>query len=1059
MKQELKKLGSCLLVFLIMTLILTPAVWGTPTYSSTCGACGHVNTFTEEQVNNQVLYCDNCGALTMVTRGGTTEKEEAKWEYVGMDIKHIPPDWGSTGDPAEGTLAHGVDFVEGSATLSTECIAGSGFYSTGEAAVGKITWSSPPKRALNPKEKVSIDIQAQLLRHDNYDFGTICFGLVEYIYTSGTYEEKLYLSASGPILTYNGDSKATVLATNDPGKDTSNTVFFNAPERGDVGDRLTVRVLVHGSGVNYETVQCDYMYAWKGTSGAAVPSGADAGTDTDPSAMIPQIIDSIASETSGDMQPVAVKTAVVIGAVSTLAAAAAAAAASSPGGPGTLPERELTRKEEEDALNKKGDYRMVVNKTFGNIIESGRTDQVLYARMEQHQPDGSWLHLPTMDGQITIFPVTSVEGLHLDPPPLVSAGKGKGQTLRLENEAPPIEVVIAFKFQGPDTYFQNNMTFKLGGTPEIKVQDSFCLMGTSTEVQEVPYTITGLSDNPEVSLVFTSDLFNLQIGKNKQGKAVILANATEKAGQMKFQRFIHRYACEIIAKTDKIMVKEKFQVHLCYEGIGTAFQGMKNNETPDELILQCFTDNEKDKRVEMAYRLPLTVMRWNISQRRLEPDSDSTGKLQLTVTADTRSKNLKVAEAVKAVEDAAVVAEVEAGPTPVKVEIENQPAVYRVYPTANAVAGAAEIELLITISESNSEFEPLSLAGKLKPQADYKAMITWFIEYGQGTFVGKYLKIGDVTVYHGALDFIENRVYSKSAMPYTPKTLENHYEDGKYDVSRPNYVYLQDASMPHGIGDFDQIQSLHHELCHAIEHQHGDTGAGGGKDERHSYFIQHLTDVVKTLADMERGSLEVSVALRGAVQSYYNVFNDEHNAEPQTFGWFGVTYLTQHQMFERYANFDMYGDSTVSDARKHEITMAFREGYYPGNLQGKANAGAKFREADGLFKDGVWTLKVTTSFLGLMTGVSIEHPEFRFVERKKAQWVPGTLKIAATFDVESLKTGKTDTLRVELDGGSFDPSNYKYPKVDRFTVTWDATDKISDCILGQPKLITEAVKL
>lgn len=1053
MRHSLKKLAACVLVLMMMSFILLPVVWGDPTYSSTCAACGHVNTFTEEQVNNEVLYCSNCGALTMVSREGTTETDEGKWEYIGMDIKHIPPDWGSSGDPAEGTLSHSVDFKEGYATISTECLVGGRFYAPGDTATGRVTWSSPPKRSLKPGEKVSIDLKAELLRHDRYEFEAICFGLVESIYTSGSFESKFYLSGTGPVHVYHTDSKATVVATNNTGMDTANTVYINAPDQGTAGDRLTYRVLVHGTGVNYETVQCDYMYAWTGTVGAAAPSGP--GDGLDPSSMIPQIIDSIASETAGDMQPVAVKTAVVIGALSTLAAAAAAASA---GSAGSVPERELTRKEEEEALNKKGDYRMVVNKTFGNVIESGRADQVLYARMEQHQPDGSWLHIPAMDGQITIFPVTGVEGLRLDPPPAASAGRGKGQTVRLENEAPPYEAVVAFKFQGPDTYFQNNMTFKLGGVPKISIPKQFCLLGTSTVMQEVAYTITGLSDKPEVTLESTSDLFDLQIGKNKQGKDVILARATEKAGRMKFQRFVHRYPCEIIAKTDKITLKEKFQVHLCYEGIGTTYEGLKNNETPDEIILQCFTDNEKDKREEKAYRLPLAVMRWNSTEKRLEPDVEATGKLKLTVTANTRSKNLKVADAVKAVEDAAVVAEIEVGPSPVKMELEKKPAVYRIYPSRNAIAGAPEIEILLSVADEGGEFESLSLAGKLKPQADYKAMITWFIEYGQGTFVGKYLKIGDVAVYHGALDFIEDRIYSESAMPYTPKTVQNHYEDGKYDLSRPNYVYLQDASMPHQIGDFYEIQSLHHELCHAIEHQHGDTGAGGGKDERHSYFIQHLTDVVKTLADMEKGSLEVGVALRGAVQSYYNVFNDEHNADPQTFGWFGVNYLTQHQMFERYANFDMYGESTLSDARKHEIAMAFREGYYPGNLQGKASVGAKFRETSGLFKGSVWSFKVTTNFLGLIMGVSIEHPDFKFTERKKAQWVPGTLKIAAIFDVESIMTGKSDTLRVELDGGSFDPSNCHYPKIDRFTVTWDATDKISDSILGQTKLITEAVK-
>jgi hypothetical protein len=325
--------------------------------------------------------------------------------------------------------------------------------------------------------------------------------------------------------------------------------------------------------------------------------------------------------------------------------------------------------------------------------------------------------------------------------------------------------------------------------------------------------------------------------------------------------------------------------------------------------------------------------------------------------------------------------------------------------------------------------------------------------------VDRYIKIGKLETYFSALEFIENRVYCESHMPYSPKSKENHYEDAYMDVSRKNYVYLQDRSMPKAIGDWKEIQSLHHELCHAIEHQHGDTSQNKKLQERHAYFIQHLTDVVKNLSDMERGLVSPALGAKEAIQAYYNVFFDEHNTEPQTFSWFGVTYLTQHRMFERYANFDMYGGDTVPDSLKSEIAKAFRENYYPGNVQGKGSLGSKFRETTGMFSGGIWSFKATTAFLGLVNNMDFSHPDYEFKRMSNPRWEPGTLKLKVIFDVKGLKSGKIDELEVELDGGSFDDSDYHYPKIDEFTVTMRSTYRIKDGILGQAEVRSRAVKI
>lgn len=754
-------------------------------------------------------------------------------------------------------------------------------------------------------------------------------------------------------------------------------------------------------------------------------------------------IDTQASNSAGETEQT-VPAAIVLGLAGATAATAGVAAGISGGG------------ETKDDNEGGSSYKMVIYKDFGDSIRTGADAVFIQARIVEIDAQGTEIERPDLTQKIEIFSPDNV--LQVGMPSFT----GRAMQASLKAVPPsPLTGKVSFRFTGEGGEFQNNVEFKIIGESKIKlVSGIFPILATSSESFEMEYELVDFLMKPEVSLQYNKaiGLFELELGKNKLGKDVIIARPTEKAGEMSFQRFIHRYACEITAHNDKETVKEKFELHLCYEGIGTAFEKVKNNTTPDEIILECFAGNEKEKREEKAYRLPLSVMRWNNAAKRLEPDAAAAEKLKLEFTADTKSKNLPVAEAVKAVEDAEITAKLEIGPSPVKIDREKKPALFMLYPEKSAVAQASEIEIIITVSMEDAEFEELMLKGKLKPQNDYKAMIEWFINYGKGTFVHDYIKTGDVSIYHRALDFIENRVYSASNCPYEPRTKENHYEDGKLDVSRPNYIYLQDASMPHKIGEFKQIQSLHHELCHTIEHQHGDTGSSENS-ERHSYFIQHLTDVVKALADMERGMQDAASAAENAIMAFYEVFNDTHNAEPQTFDWFGVTYLTQHKIFERYADFDVYCRTNIPEERKQEIARVFRTRYFPGNLKGKRNYGASFKEKSGAFQNAVWNIKCSTTYIGLVKGVSVEHPDYKFRVRKVPQWVPGTLKIVAMYDVENIATGKTDTLMVELDGGSFDPSDYRYPVVDKFTVTWRATDKISDCIMGQPKSVSEAVKI
>lgn len=1045
--------AGALLVFVVMQGAPV-AAGASSVYTSKCSNCGFTNTFTEEEVSGQVLYCDNCGALTMVSRTGEVQEEKGAWKYLGSNISYTPHVWGEGGDPSNGTVEHHVDYEEGSVEIGSVVVAGGFGYNTGDAISGKVTWTPAPKRDLKPGERVDMELRATLLGSDNIEFREICFGTVQFLYESGTYTSRSYATNIGLYSLYDEKYGALAVASMDPARPTTASVYGVMPDDGTDGDKMTIRVAVNGVGPSYEEVFMDYFYEWD--SDGVVGGVSDPGGEDGDVVNGPEIVDGNASGNTGDSAPVSMKTAVVVGAASALAAAAASAGAA--GGAATAAASgKLTKKQKEEELNKKGDYRMIVNKTFGSVIENGRTDQEVFARIEKKLPDGGWVHDASFDSQITIFTSTAVDGLKLKA---ISGGaKGKGASVVLENEEPPETCVISFKYQGPDTYFQNNLTFRLGGKPKIEIRDRVSILGTSTDTFEVPVKVTGFGEKPDLAVEYKSDLFELKLEKDKAGKDILVACATEKAGRMIFQRFMHRYQCMITATTKKDKIEEKFIVELCYEGIGTAYSDLKNSETRDKVLLTCFTDGEKEKREQNAYILPLAVMRWDGKTRELVPDLKAAEGLKLSFTPDKDSKIMKSDDAKKAIDDADIQVKPESGPSREKVDLKKKPAVFELYPGKSAVSIAPEVEIIVEASISSGEFKPLELKGILKPQTDYRAMLKWLIEYGQGTFVDRYIKIGKLETYFGALEFIENRVYCESHMPYSPKSKENHYEDAYMDVSRKNYVYLQDRSMPKAIGDWKEIQSLHHELCHAIEHQHGDTSQNKKLQERHAYFIQHLTDVVKNLSDMERGLVSPALGAKEAIQAYYNVFFDEHNTDPQTFSWFGVTYLTQHRMFERYANFDMYAGDTVPDSLKSEIAKAFRENYYPGNVQGKGSLGSKFRETTGMFSGGIWSFKATTAFLGLVNNMDFSHPDYEFKRMSNPRWEPGTLKLKVIFDVKGLKSGKIDELEVELDGGAFDDSDYHYPKINEFTVTMRSTYRIKDGILGQAEVRSRAVKI
>lgn len=766
---------------------------------------------------------------------------------------------------------------------------------------------------------------------------------------------------------------------------------------------------------------------------------------------ITSIIDTIASGDIGETVT-AIISIIVIGALGFGAATVGVAEASS----------EASQNKEE-----KNKYQMIIYKNFGDKIKVGDKPGTVEARMIEITDKGE-IERPDLTEHIEIFSKDNV--ITVSTPSL----KGKVKTAsvsvqsksansraRISNLPSQKEGIISFRFIGEGGEFQNNVKFKIVSESYIRLEDSeFRVLGTSSEKFELIYELIDFAIEPQVELVYKSNLFELALDKNKQGKNIIVAKTTEEAKEKKFEKFIHSFPCEIVAKNEKETVKEKFELQLCYEGIGTAYNNCNNNETPEEIKMHCFSDDEKDKREEKAARIPLCVMRWDETGKKLTTDEEATKGLNFEfVLSDSNNKNAKIL--IKNIKEAEIIFKIDTDKNNINMDNKYQPSIFMIYPEKNVTASDPEINVTINITDVNAEFEKLSLESKLIPQSDFKAMIKWFIEYSRGTYVDQFIKIGNVDTYHKALDFIDNRVYSESNIPYTPKKvdgkLDNHYEDGKWDVSRPTYVFLLDRSMPHQIGDFNQIQSLHHELCHAIEHQNGDSG-NRTNGERHSYFIQYLSDVVHTLSDIERGKLNTS-SCGVPIQSYYNVFYNKDNASPQTFSWFGVEYVPAPMLFGRYAEFENYGPSNIPDERKKAIAKYYREHYFPADLKAKKTIGARFKETTGPFKDAIWTIESPSKFVGMFSGVSLEHPKYEFETVKKAEWIPGTLTIKTTFRIKNKATKVTELVEVELNGGKLNPLAERYEVVDKFTVSWISLEKISDTVLGKSNIKTEAVGL
>ena len=316
------------------------------------------------------------------------------------------------------------------------------------------------------------------------------------------------------------------------------------------------------------------------------------------------------------------------------------------------------------------------------------------------------------------------------------------------------------------------------------------------------------------------------------------------------------------------------------------------------LVVRCYPDQDSDKREANAVLIRVKVMEYDAQKKDLVANVELMNNLHFEFKPTANNGRLTPAMSQKAIDDAKITVELE--PNSGAASLSKPYATYRIYANALAEAESDNVNMIMTISCDNPDLEPITLDAQLKPRIDLKGLIAQFIEYPIGTYIGSMIQLGNIDTYHGALDSLtEIRMITSGDPNYSSNT---------------NILSLR--NMPESIAQFAQVQTIHHELAHTIEHINNDAEVYRESSrpwgERHSYFIQYLSDVAKNLADVERGRAQnLESTIGKAIDSYYMAyFNSDNLVYPVNEGevnsWFGARAQTQHVVFDRYLSFSVY---------------------------------------------------------------------------------------------------------------------------------------------------------
>lgn len=447
----------------------------------------------------------------------------------------------------------------------------------------------------------------------------------------------------------------------------------------------------------------------------------------------------------------------------------------------------------------------------------------------------------------------------------------------------------------------------------------------------------------------------------------------------------------------------------------------------EPINIKCYKDEEQSKRIDMAFILPIKVVTYSKDKDTLITDIELTNNLVFEFFPKAGHKYLNNEQTRKAVNDAKIIAELV--PNDGEATLTKPYARYRIYADALAEAETDRIDIGIRISCNGDGIEDISLDGVLLPKINIKGLIKQFIDYPNGTYIGTLIKLGNVDTYMEALDYLsEIRLISSGDPKYHP---------GK------NVMFLN--KIPEGIHEFALVQTIHHEIAHIIEEQNDDESGTTEWDERHSYFIEHLSNVTYHLSRMERGIEPVEDAIIGAIESFgFVFFNFANKAHPvdrgEVLSWFGAKTLTQHEVFNKYLDFNIYAlNSNLSDEVISEISKTVARCYFPGNVMGR------WKESGGAFNGMTWRISWNEGRLNKLTP---ESSAYTFTELSR-KWAGGNkLQFEIRYFVVRNSDQDEDEVIAVFDAGTFDPTDYHFPSVNKMTIKWKAGRTLSECILG-----------
>ena len=497
-------------------------------------------------------------------------------------------------------------------------------------------------------------------------------------------------------------------------------------------------------------------------------------------------------------------------------------------------------------------------------------------------------------------------------------------------------------------------------------------------------------------------------------------------------KFFNKFTCKMIKDFKIDAHGDSFSLSSNFRGTFLKESILLPKSTKLPVILKSYKDDQSDKRTDEAYLLYVKVLKYDEATKNLKIDLDLTNNLTFDFEPTQKNGSLDFDGAKKIVDSANIVCEL----LPDKGAATDQQAyaIYRIYANAFVESEEENIDIIITVSCDDSDIEDITLKGQLKPRISLKGLIRQFIEYPQGTYIGVLAKLGDIDIYFNALDELTDIKLVGSGNP--------QYE--------PNSDSMLLRDIPESIKEFAVVQTIHHELAHKIERINGESFSRFQKDaygERHSYFIQYLSDAAKALADIERGvSSDIEAGIGEAIhkydQVYYNVDNLEYPPnEGEISSWFGVRTLSQHEVFDRYRDFSIHClNGALPDNIKRNVEKYVESLYFPGDIKGY------WKEIGGLFDGGEWSMSWKG---GNVFNIIPRHKGYTFTEKSR-RWLGGNrLAFEARYLVVRESDKDEDELIAVFDAGTFDSSNWAYPKIDKFTLKWKAGRTLSECILGK----------